>query len=165
MIKPLKLILTLGLRAELSEFGDQLMVHWDEYQNIDQIGFIAYKILMIQDSLSTQEVLIETSLNNSYLIEELISETSYGIRVSVITEIYGESLYSDPIFVNSMCCVNLYVASICGFNDKYFDVTGNYTGAHVENGGSISFVYTHSTNSDITIEIVNDQVSYGWNHL
>merc|ERR1712062_285024 len=86
-----------------------------------------------------------------------MQETQYGMRFSGITEMYGESLYSDPIFVNSMCCVNLNVASICGFNDKYFDVTGNYTGAHVENGGSISFVYTHSTNSDITIEIVNDQ--------
>ena len=51
----------------------------------------------------------------------------------------------------------MHVSSICAVYDTYFNVLGNYTGTNVEEvDGSISFVYTNTANSDITIEVVND---------
>ena len=51
----------------------------------------------------------------------------------------------------------MHVSSICAVYDTYFDVLGNYTGTIVEeDDGSISFIYTNTANSDITIEVVND---------
>ena len=51
----------------------------------------------------------------------------------------------------------MHVSSICAVYDTYFNVLGNYTGSSVEeDDGSISFVYTNTANSDITIEVVND---------
>ena len=49
----------------------------------------------------------------------------------------------------------MYVSSICAVYDTYFVILGNYTGTNVEeDDGSISFVYTNTANSDITIEVV-----------
>jgi len=60
----------------------------------------------------------------------------------------------------------MYVSSICAVYDSYFDVLGNYTGTSVEeDDGSISFVYTHTANSDITIEVVNVAGADKWRIL
>lgn len=66
-------------------------------------------------------------------------------------------IYNFYHFITVLCCASLYVSSICGVYDDYYDVIGDYTGVNVENDdGSITFKYTQNANSDITLELYNN---------
>ena len=50
----------------------------------------------------------------------------------------------------------MYVNSVCAVYDDYIDIIGDYTGENVvEADGTVNFLYTHTDNSDITIQLIN----------
>ena len=65
------------------------------------------------------------------------------------------------------CCQDLYVTSGCAVYDDYPNIIGPYIGENVVgDDGTVGLKYTHSFNSDVTLElhIVSgiERVSFCW---